>query len=254
MTITQNDIEQGLRRLGLKSQDIVEVHSSLSAFGWIDGGADAVVDALMNVVGDQGTIVMPAYRVGPVVPLAPEEKARGITWKVKILPEDSLDMKSMGAVVAAFHRRPGVLLGKGIHRTCAWGNGAAQHLEGFRRLVELHGCTLLLGVGIDRCSSMHLAEDVKLPENIRAYFAIPDDVRRDYDPNEWSIGYGDSDDSPLDDAWGKVYAEADQRGWIQHERIGNAPCHLLKTKPLIELFAEWRRIDPYGLFGVVKDS
>ena len=88
MNLTQQDIEQGLQSMGLRRNNVVEVHSSLSAFGWVDGGADAIVDALMNVIGEQGTIVMPAYRVSPALPLTSEEISRGITWKVKFLPED----------------------------------------------------------------------------------------------------------------------------------------------------------------------
>jgi aminoglycoside 3-N-acetyltransferase len=251
--VTQRDIAQGLSFVGLQQSDVVEVHSSLSAFGRVEGGADAVVDALMNVVGERGTIVMPAYRVGVPVPLTPEEQARGITWKVKMLTDDSEEKTGRGAGVAPPPPRPGVVLGKGIHRTCAWGRDAERHVEGFRHLVELDGCTLLLGVGIDRCSSLHLGEDVTLPDKIMAYFKIPDDIQRDYDPNVWSIGYGDGKDAPLDDAWSKVHAQANQCGWIQHHRIGDAECQLFKTKRVGELYAAWRRTDPYGLFGVAKD-
>ena len=41
-TITQKEIEAGLRELGLRRGDAVEVHSSLSSFGWVEGGATAV--------------------------------------------------------------------------------------------------------------------------------------------------------------------------------------------------------------------
>lgn len=37
--LTQVDIESGLRKLGLEEGQIVEVHSSLSSFGWVNGGA-----------------------------------------------------------------------------------------------------------------------------------------------------------------------------------------------------------------------
>jgi len=51
--LTQKDIKVGLRQLGLGRGDAVEVHSSLSSFGWVEGGAPTVVDALMNVVGER---------------------------------------------------------------------------------------------------------------------------------------------------------------------------------------------------------
>lgn len=57
--VTQQDIEQGLCRLGLKPGDKVLVHSALSSFGYVDGGADAVIDALLAVVGAAGTVLVP---------------------------------------------------------------------------------------------------------------------------------------------------------------------------------------------------
>ncbi len=57
--VTKEDIESGLRELGLNKGDVVLVHSSLSSFGCVMGGADAVIDALLEVVGDEGTIMVP---------------------------------------------------------------------------------------------------------------------------------------------------------------------------------------------------
>ena len=63
-TITKNIIVRGLERLGLSSGDIVLVHSSLSALGWVEGGADAVIDAILEVLGTQGTLLMPSFQKG----------------------------------------------------------------------------------------------------------------------------------------------------------------------------------------------
>ncbi len=40
--VTRLAIEDGLRALGLARGDAAEVHSSLSSFGWVEGGAAAV--------------------------------------------------------------------------------------------------------------------------------------------------------------------------------------------------------------------
>jgi aminoglycoside 3-N-acetyltransferase len=248
--VTQSLIEAGLRAMGLGRGDAVEVHSSLSAFGWVEGGAATIVNALMQVVGSEGALLMSAYRVSGDIPLTPEEHARGITWKVKVLPEDSPEPIGLGAVVAEFLHRPGVECGSGIHRVCAWGHDAQHHRQGYRHLIDIDGWTLLLGVGVESCSSLHLAEDVRLPDAIRAYFRIPEDIQRDYDPQTWSIGYGGTPES----AWDKVWAEADRRRWIRHQEIGNALCHVFKARPMVELMREWRRRDPFRLFGVPKDS
>ena len=107
--LTQKDIEAGLRELGLRRGDAVEVHSSLSSFGWVEGGATTVIEALMSVVGKEGALVMSAYPVSPPIPLTEEEEARGITWKVRLLDLNSDEKTGLGAVADAFRKRPDVI-------------------------------------------------------------------------------------------------------------------------------------------------
>jgi len=58
---TINSVYQDLIRLGINNNDILLVHSSLSNLGWVCGGAQTVITALMNAVGSDGTLVMPAH-------------------------------------------------------------------------------------------------------------------------------------------------------------------------------------------------
>ena len=44
--LTSNDLVEGFREVGLKPGDVVLAHSAMRTFGPIDGGADAVIDAL----------------------------------------------------------------------------------------------------------------------------------------------------------------------------------------------------------------
>lgn len=67
---------------------MAEVHSSLSSIGHVVGGADTLIRALMDAVGLDGGIAMPAFRISPPVPSDALELAQGITMKLKILPED----------------------------------------------------------------------------------------------------------------------------------------------------------------------
>ncbi|NOX44142.1 MAG: AAC(3) family N-acetyltransferase, partial [Caldiserica bacterium] len=79
--VTKDDIVRGLRELGLEVGAIVGVHSSLSSFGYVEGGADAVIDALLEVVGEEGTVVMPTHSANlERKELSPEEKAAGVLW------------------------------------------------------------------------------------------------------------------------------------------------------------------------------
>ncbi len=158
-SVNREDIISGLRTLGLASGDAVEVHSSLSRFGRVAGGADTVIAALMEVVGPTGALVMSAYPLSPAIPLTDAERARGITWKVRKLPENTTEKTGMGAIVDAFRQRPDVVCGSGTHRVCAWGHDAVAHSKGYRHLLDIDGRALLLGVNIHSCSSLHQAEN-----------------------------------------------------------------------------------------------
>ena len=56
---TKNSIMEDLRKMGVKEGMTVIVHSSLSSIGWVNGGEVAVIQALMEVVTEEGTIIMP---------------------------------------------------------------------------------------------------------------------------------------------------------------------------------------------------
>ena len=78
------DIEKLLRGLGLQKNDRVMVHSSLFSLGIIENGIDGFHQALLNVIGDEGTIIVPAfthsYRQGKIFDLlqTPSEKSLGM--------------------------------------------------------------------------------------------------------------------------------------------------------------------------------
>jgi aminoglycoside N3'-acetyltransferase len=242
----QKEIEEGLLQLGLNKGDAVEVHSSLSSFGYVEGGASTVIQALMNVVGPDGALVMSAYPVSPALPLTAEERGRGITWKVRLLGYDSDEKTGMGAIADTFRRRPDVILGTGPYRVAAWGRDAQLHSQGYEHLLALNGWALLMGVDIHRCSSMHLAEKVELPRQISQQFELPQDLRRDYPPDVWAIGYGSTPDDP----WMKVWESARQRGFIRTHLISQSECQLFRAKTVVGIYENWLRTDPWGLFGV----
>ena len=58
-TVIKSDIIDALKEIGLQRGDSVMVHTSLSRIGYVCGGAQAVIEALIEVVGDEGTIMMP---------------------------------------------------------------------------------------------------------------------------------------------------------------------------------------------------
>lgn len=59
MSLSQRGMVRGLRQTGLKSGDVVLAHSGMRAFGRIEGGAETVVAAILEVLGERGTLSGP---------------------------------------------------------------------------------------------------------------------------------------------------------------------------------------------------
>jgi hypothetical protein len=74
--VTKADIVAGLQEIGLKEGDTVIVHTSLSSIGYVCGGAQTVIEALIEVVGEDGTIMMPTQSWKNLDPEA------GVHWDV----------------------------------------------------------------------------------------------------------------------------------------------------------------------------
>ncbi len=252
-SLTKKAIIHDLKKLGLERGIAVEVHSSLKSIGFVEGGAQTVINALMDVVSEEGAIVMSAYLVTPLIPLTEEEKRIGITAKVRKFDEHANCKSGMGVIVDTFCKLPNTYLGKGINRVCAWGHNAKLHSQGYEYLLSIDGWVLLIGVDIHRCSCMHTAEDkVELPKEIDEHFQLPEEIQRQYPRADWYVEYQDPHKTLPEDAWGKVQSEAERRGLIRRGYIGQAECRLFKAQPVVDIYEEFLRKDPFRLFGIEK--
>ncbi len=167
-----------LRALGPLSGRVLMVHSSLGQVGWTVGGAVTVVRALVDAVGPEGTLVMPAESPMMADPATWNDHRVQPSWFETIrehMPvfDPATTPTTMGAVPEAFRTFPGTLRSDHpLVSVCARGRQAervvAEHVvafgEGrgtpFEKLYELDGLTLLLGVGFDRCTQLHFAESL----------------------------------------------------------------------------------------------
>lgn len=183
--LTKIEIESGLRQLGVQSGMMLEVHSSLSSFGHVDGGALTVINALKNVVGTNGVIVMPSFKLSPDLSLDETDKKLGLTQKIKILQNEN-EKSRMGVVPETFRKTPDVITGEGMFRVSAWGKDADKHSQSFQHLIDSGGIALLLGVDIYRMSTMHYVEDC-LPEEIKNRFKPSEEARKIYPETEWFL-------------------------------------------------------------------
>jgi len=245
--VSKEDIKTGLRKLGLKKGDTVGVHSSLSSFGYVEGGADAVIAALLEVVGKNGNIVMPTHSTNIVeVERTPEEIAMGVAWLYKILPYDPKETPcTTGAIPETFRKLKGAIRGSHLtHSLAAVGPKARELIEGWHKMLELDGYILLMEVGLSVCSAMHLTEKrVQLPEHILKKITPPKELLEKYPEDEWEWDFG-----PYPD-FSKMEKPCLEHGIMKTIKVGQATLKLVRLRALIDLYVEYLRRDPDLFYG-----
>ena len=142
-----------LRSLGLARGDRVVVHSSLRAVSPVEGGAEAVVDALLDVLGPEGLLVVPAftYDTERFDPTVEPGRTGAVAEAVRLRPDAVRSLHPAHSVAA---------LGAGADELCAGhellaGTDVDSPLD---RLARAGGCVLLLGVGHIVNTTVHVGE------------------------------------------------------------------------------------------------
>jgi aminoglycoside 3-N-acetyltransferase len=249
-SVSKEDIKTGLRELGLKKGDAVGVHSSLSQFGYVEGGAGAVIDALLEVVGEEGTIVMPTHSSNLLkVEMSPEQKAMGVSWLFRILPYDPEKTPcTTGLIPETFRKRKGtVRSAHPVTSLAAKGSKAKEIVEagresvrgGWQKLLDVGGYVLLLGVGLDRCTAMHLAENrVQFPRHILEKVTPPKEFVEKYPEKEWEWDFG-----PYPD-FAKLEEPCREHCIMKTVKVGEATLKLIRLRELIDLYTEYLTKNP----------
>ena len=155
-------IKQDLIALGIKSGDVVLMHSSYRSLGEIDGGAKTFFDAFLETLGDEGTLILPALSYNRVNFDNPEFDREATGTCVGYLPE--FFRTSVPEVVRSLHA---------THSCCAVGKYAEEFVRNhekditpvgenspFTKLPKYDGKILMLGCGTKFNTSMHGVEEL----------------------------------------------------------------------------------------------
>jgi aminoglycoside 3-N-acetyltransferase len=224
----------------------------LSALGWVCGGAAAVVDVLLEVLGADGTLVMPAHTgdlsdpaewAHPPVPTAGSTHPR----RDAPLPSGHHPTAGDGCRRGVFRTWPGTLRSDHPQVSfCARGPAAGEIVRTHAltpqfgmdsplgTLYRLGAEVLLLGVGYGNCTSFHLAETQtgRLPQKCMGAPVLVNGVR------EWvwfeDIAF-DDEDFP---AAGTAYEQA-VPGAVSRGPVGVADCRLFAMRPAVDFVQRW---------------
>lgn len=249
--ITKKSLVKDLKQLNLKGE-IVIVHTALSKLGWVCGGAVALIEALQEVITKAGTLVMPAhsgdysepkYWENPPVP---EEWYQTVREEMPAYRPKVTPTRSLGVTPEIFRKFPDVIRSE---HPClsfiAWGRDAeaitADHKLDYAlgnssplaKIYERKGKVLLIGVGHNSNTSLHLAE-----------------YRADYDlrikifgssiiKNGKKIWAKYQDIEFNDDLFPAIGKEYESEHEYSTAKIGMTEVKLFKQKEIVDFAVNW---------------
>lgn len=241
----KSELIKELKKIGLQEGMEIEVHSSLSSFGYVEGGAETVIEALMECVTERGSIFMPSMCFSSELELTEEDRNMGITVKIKILSEDE-PRTAMGIIADTFRQREDVITGTGVIRTSGWGLHAEEAAkDGLNYVIRNGGKALLLGVDIYKLTAMHYMEDA-LPKEISDIFTPTEEACNKYPSDKWLIECGEPPVKP----WYTIQDKACQKGIIKEGYIGNCKYMFFDIWDVVSLYRKELEMDPFKLYGL----
>jgi aminoglycoside 3-N-acetyltransferase len=251
--VTRSGLVGDLVRLGLKPGTTTMVHAAMSTLGWVVGGSQTVIEALLERLGPEGTLCAqvswedipfghaswprhwraayegeyPAF--DPVLSAAAPYEGR-IAERIRTWPgacrsaNPATGIASIGAGAAA--------LTAGHRLDDGFGAGTP-----YARLVEARGVVLLLGAPLHAISLLHHAEAVARAPARRTTYRLPVGDRwvsiRELDV--WNGAFPYEGDAPL----GRIAADALGARIGRTGRVGEAQAHLFPAAALTEFATDW---------------
>ena len=191
MLVAHSRLARDLRKLGLEPGGVAMVHCRMSALGWVVGGAETVVRALLDALAPEGTLMAyTGWQDAPPDDLdALDEEAKRIYLEEHPAydPRVALSRRDHGRVSEALRTWPGSrhsghpeagvaavgplaeVLTSSHPYDDAYGAGTP-----YARLVELCGQVALLGAPLETVTLVHHAEAIaRVPGKRRVSYGSP---------------------------------------------------------------------------------
>jgi aminoglycoside 3-N-acetyltransferase len=251
---THRQLVDQFRSLGVSPGQVVMMHVSVKAVGHVMGGPNVILQALLDVLGADGTLMMYAgWQDIPdfVQQLPPELRHQYYAEHPPFDPAISRSFRDNSILVEFLRTWPGTLrsqnpeasmvaLGKHAEQltqshSLNYGYGAESPLA---RLVELRGYVLMLGAPLDTITLLHHAENrARLRHKNVVHYQCPiliNGVKTWVDIEDYDTG------DPHDDySFEAIAAEYVETRSARSGSVGDAECYLLDAVNLTAFAVDW---------------
>jgi aminoglycoside N3'-acetyltransferase len=251
--ITRQEIVNQLVELGVKKGSTLFVHSSLKRIGYVQGGAKGVVEAILEILGPEGTLVMPTFS------WFPQTQKDYLSKRFPVF-NSKKSRSGLGIITETFRRLPNVIRSEHpTHSVAALGPEAryltCEHFKSltpfdssspYQKLIKLNADILCLGVSLTSVTFFHVFEDINKEFPLQVYYDRPIKVGIVDNKGEYKIvkTYCHRDDVAKSrmDRNHKVFSRFkkyfSKRGILREIKIGNKNSYLLNTNEIILALAD----------------
>ena len=249
---TARSLAADLHALGVTAGDVVLLHSSMRSIGFVAGGPQTVVQALLDVLGPEGTLVVPTHTPANTDPAGWRHPPVLEAWWPVIREQapgfDPLRTPSqwMGVIAETVRTWPGALRSDHPHVSfAALGTHAADIVDGHRlddalgersplgAVYRLDGKVLLLGCEHGSNTSLHLAEwrQASPPRAITGA-----SVRQPDGASQWITWI---DVVPDTDDFERLGTDFEATGAAMSGKVGCATARLMSQRALVDFATGW---------------
>jgi len=242
--VTRPQIAADLRALGVRAGEILLVHSSLKSIGRVEGGAEAVLGALRDVLTPEGTLVLPTLSYSAI-------NGENPRFDVRTTPS------CVGHLTNVFRELPGVV--RSLHPThslAAWGRDARalladhelQRTPGgcgspYEKIALRGGQILFLGTGLACNTMLHCVEEwAQVPDALTAHTQALQVV--DYDGRVIPVAQ-----HRHQGGHSRFYAKVEplfaRAGFMVEGKVGAARCHRVDAARMTEYVLKLLKDDPF---------
>lgn len=242
-------LTEQLKAMGLKPGDTVLIHSSLKSFGYVEGGAGTVAGSLLDVLGEEGTLIVPTLtgRREDSLSCPPVFHVLDTMCWTGIIPET---VRNMGGARRSLHPTHSAAAIGGRKEYITTGHEkSGSPCDGnspYYKNAEINGYIMLAGVDQESNTSIHSCEEIAgVPYHLQE--AEIDITITGYEGKRLTVRNRLHDWEKPGTDFNKLDELLEKKGIMKKCRAGNSLIRLIKAHDMFEYTIDLLRKDPYYL-------